>query len=199
MQRDGIEDFARRQQAVGGRLQMTARRFRIGLTQGCHGRRHVLPELRGGQQVLVRHRLEQRLDVQMTEADAEKRCLALRPQVEQRQRRRGVIAPSAQRLAQIGQGGLAFLGGTKRQGAGGANALVPVVGQHQRRIVRHAVKVSGRGLLVVVRRAEARRAGSADQRGGVPQRRVAVEEGGHFLVAEIESVLRRRPVRTQKD
>src|SRR5262249_7632768 len=153
---------------------------RLGVVGAAERRDGLLyrgPQVAGGQQVLVLHRLEQRFDVQVAEADAEERGHALRRQVDQV----GPLAAGAQCLAQVGQRRLAVEGAAEGDGAGVAHALVPVVGQEQRWAVRHGVDVVGGRLLVIVRGADARRGGGAQGGGGVPQGRVAVEERAHVL------------------
>ncbi len=49
----------------------------------------------------MRHRLEQRLNVQMTEADAEEGRDLCRLQIEQRQGGLSILAPSGQRLRRL--------------------------------------------------------------------------------------------------
>jgi hypothetical protein len=100
---------------------------------------------------------------------------------------------------QVGQGGRAVDGGAEGDGAGGTDALVPVVGQDERRVLGHGVDVPGGGLLVVVGRADAGRAGGAEQQGRVPQGDVAVEEAGDVLVAEIEGAVGGQAERGQQD
>src|SRR5579875_656173 len=119
--------------------------------------------------------------------------------MEQRQRRLGLLSPTAQRLTQIIQRGLPVRSGAKGQRAGGANALVPVIGQNQGRIVRHSVDVSRRRLLIIVGRTQMRRRGCSAQSSRVPEGRITIEEGGHFFIAEVKRAVRRNSIRTQQD
>src|SRR5579871_4033697 len=199
MERDGIQHLTSRKQPFGGGLQMLPGSLGIGPSKSVHRCRYFLPEFGGRQEVFVRHRLEKCFDMQMAETDTEKRSHALQFQIEQRLRWLATLSPAAQRLTQVFEGGLAIRGGAKGERSGGANALIPVIGQDQRRIVRYGVNVSGHRLLVVVRRPQPRRCGGTDESGRVPKGGVAVEESGHFLIAQVKRVVRRNSIRTQKD
>ena len=135
----------------------------------------------------------------VAEADAEERGGLVGRQVEERGRRRG-LAEAPQGRDQVGERAGAVGGGPEGDGPGGrGRAASQSSGSISGGLSGHGVDVAGGRLLVVVGRADARRGGRAESGGGVPQGGVAVEEGGHVVVAEVEGVVGRQAVGTQQD
>src|SRR5436305_1884477 len=80
---DRVEHLAGGEQAVGRRLQMrTGGLFAV----GAGGLLEVLPQLGRVEQILVVHRLEQGLELDVAEAETEERRQALGRQIQERER-----------------------------------------------------------------------------------------------------------------
>src|SRR5262249_2500002 len=100
----------------------------------------------------------------------------------------------AEGVEEVPERGRAVGGGDEADGPGLADALVPVVGQHQGRSLGQGVDVAGPRLLVVVGRVGARRAGGLPQGGRVPQGAVGVAPRRHLLGGQDQRALRGQAV-----
>ena len=197
----GIKHFAAALEKVGRFLQMLANGF-LGTAEGRDRFLHFAPNVGRRQEVFVFHRLEQGIDHQIAEADGQEQRRLFARQVDQAGnpfvsfRIRLVGVPSLQSAFQIAESNFTVGHRAESQRTGIADALVPIIGQDQRRTFGYGVNRAGDRLLVVVRRSDLRRPRGPLEQRRVPEGRVAVEEGTGLFVGQGQRILGRQLIRT---
>ena len=166
----------------------------VGLLRGFDGGLHIGPKTGGVEQVLVIHRVEQRFDQQVAEAERLEQQRRLGGDGEQFFRR-------PEHPARLEAGRRGFDGVDGRAETGGIRflqAVGPIVRLIQVRSARHRIEVAIFGLIVVVSTRRLRRSVQARERRRVPERDVAVQPRGRFFGVQAHRVRSRRPVRGEQ-
>ena len=122
----------------------------IGIFQPGDSGRDVLPQFRRRQHVFVRHRLEERLQDERPQSQAEERSHFLGGQVEERPA--GIVfrESGSESFEEVADRLVAVGGGLEDNGTGFSRRLFPIIGEHQGRVIGNGVDIARRGLLVVV-------------------------------------------------